>query len=143
MKISRNSWHARVYSWWYNEKHGHYPSGGVNLCPYVRAVLFWAHFRFLFLTKMGYVTWSLLAAGLEYTLIRVGGWKNVLEVEEAFLIILSIVAAVIGIGFGAHWLWNRTEDAREAVTTASFVQVLKTRAEAGHNKICPFMEFTE
>lgn len=143
MKISRNSWHARVYSWWYREKHGYYPSSGVNLCPYVRAVLFWAHLRFLFLTKMGYVTWTVLAAGLEYTLLRVAGWKDVFTIEGAVLLLLAIAGTVIALGFGVQWLWNWTWDAREAITTVSFVQVLKTRAKAGHNKICPFMEFTE
>ena len=49
MKINENSWVHKIYLWWHRAKHGHpYISSWLSLCPYARAVLIWAPFRFIF-----------------------------------------------------------------------------------------------
>ena len=53
MWIDRNSWHWRLYQWWYERKFSRYdraergPLTLVNICPYVRTILFWAPIRWL------------------------------------------------------------------------------------------------
>jgi hypothetical protein len=62
IEVNRESWHAKVYLWWYYAKwpnkkrereydlargYGE-PKKSSNLCPYVRTVLFWAPCRWLF-----------------------------------------------------------------------------------------------
>ena len=51
MKISKKSPIDRIFVWWYRAKHGNTPFGlYTNLCPYVRAVLFWALPRWVWLS---------------------------------------------------------------------------------------------
>jgi len=51
MWIDRDSWHWRLYLWWYNRKfkpwERDYIANAVNICPYVRTILFWAPIRWL------------------------------------------------------------------------------------------------
>jgi hypothetical protein len=46
--VSKKSWHARIYIWWYELKYGSFTNTSVNLCPYMRAIMFWAPLRLLF-----------------------------------------------------------------------------------------------
>lgn len=52
MQVSASSWHVRVYRWWYDHKYKRdsweTPKTHSNLCPYMRAVMFWAPLRALF-----------------------------------------------------------------------------------------------
>lgn len=46
--VSRLDWHARLYLWWYQKKYHRGRYGSTNLCPYMRAVIFWAPLRAIF-----------------------------------------------------------------------------------------------
>ena len=135
MVIDRNCWHARLWRWHQAQK-GYNPSGSVNLCPYVRAVLFWAPARFIFLHRvMRWITWPSLALSAEYGLWRLSGIL-VFQVELAFLTILAAAAAAIGIGIG---IWALGAKASEAQPVRSFGQVVAHRYSKVHEGICPIV----
>lgn len=48
IKVSRESWHTRIYLWWYWQKYHLHKQGSTNLCPYMRTIIFWAPIRAIF-----------------------------------------------------------------------------------------------
>jgi hypothetical protein len=65
--VRRKSWHARIYKWWYEHKYPNPIGAGkssfdrkqrTNLCPYVRAVVFWAPLRFIFWDWVELLHWG-------------------------------------------------------------------------------------
>lgn len=138
MTISRNSWHARVFLWWYQQKHPYEFEGrSVNLCPYVRAVLLWGPLRRLFRTKLGYVAWPLYAAATEAVLYHFFG-KYLLFVEVVFLAALLATAVFIAIVAGFMFLYGLIKESEGMV---SFREILGMHIGAWHSRVCPVMLF--
>ena len=114
MQVQSNEWHARLYRWWYVNKYKPYswelPKTRANLCPYMRAVLFWAPLRALFCDwvvlfkiKDFKVTLNMLVIPfLMYALPQPLGYINYYLKAVAWVIVLiaSIVfPAGIGLSF--------------------------------------------
>lgn len=141
MTISTNSWHARVYLWWYHQKHPYKPAPStVNLCPYVRVVLFWGPFRRLFLTRLGFAFWPLLAGLLELGLYHFFGaklWPVELGILGAFAVIFGMIGLLLGLFVGVRFIY---ELVREKPGVVTFKEVLYARYDAYHSKICPVMQ---
>ena len=72
MEISKKSPIDRIYAWWHQAKYGSTPDHDyTNLCPYVRAVLFWALPRWIWLS------------GPER--VRVAAWTTTICITEVVL----------------------------------------------------------
>lgn len=125
--VDRESWHYRIYEWWYNHKYpGRYSCSrktSTNLCPYVRAILFWAPLRFIFWSWAKVYEWDYLYNSeggkpvydkyiplnvltipfLLYTVPKLAGyasWKfkyALWQVEIALGIALTVIGVVAGL----------------------------------------------
>lgn len=91
MKISKKSPIDRIFSWWHLAKYGYSPGNYTNLCPYVRAVLFWALPRWVWLS------------GPER--VRVASWTTTICIAELIGWAPMIVWWNIG-EIPAHWTWQ-------------------------------------
>jgi len=129
-----------VYRAWFKSKHGWDPYGDgnpvINLCFYVRAVLFWALPRYLFLGRRARAItfWSLLFVFVNYVLARMTSWHGL----GAFWVVVGIVLGLITIVLGFIWLTEKIFKNNQAVD--SFTEVLGEYWQATHEKICPIIE---
>ena len=139
MRISSFSWHALVYKWWLNKKPGWSHPRSHNLCLYVRAVLIWAPSRWLFWNgKIGSVHVAIFAwaAMLMAPFYLFNNWETWLAVG----VLYALFAMGLLIGSLILFLMDRPRTIKEATAT-SFFSVLAAYVRAGHEKICPFIEF--
>jgi hypothetical protein len=89
MKISRDTWHFRVFNGWFKKKKGFsfdewYGSDRpYNLCPYVRAVLLWAPARFLFSPPRIWATIPVLLVSFVGLIYRLAGTRGLLALLHA------------------------------------------------------------
>lgn len=112
MVTSKNSWHCRVYKWWYANKYDEYVADRKeqsNLCPYMRAVLFWAPFRAIFCNwivlgeingfpvPLNMVLLPLIFIPLPWELGYVSfAWKHVLKVVYLTLLLVALTIVLVG-----------------------------------------------
>ncbi len=138
MTIDKNSWHAVLYRAWYCSKHwGNEPVGAVNLCPYVRTVLFWAPLRLLFLGRVTrWLSWPALVGAAEY-LLWLKFHHKLFEVELAVLAAVFLLATFVAIVGAAIWTGAKTKN---APVTKSFGRVLTVWYEGVHKHICPLVD---
>jgi hypothetical protein len=171
--VSKESWHARFYLWWYYAKYGY---SGVktnsNLCPYVRTVLVWAPFRWWFRQgkilgfHVAWVTWPLLALSIPQPLgffsyrLKIAMWIMVgilflgalgssLIMGITFLIIASndrwrwvAPVQVWLIQKFRHLRWKKDYyEYPEKKKGPTFWSLMGARIRAGHDRICPELEF--
>src|SRR5438552_569514 len=131
----RKKFRRILYCRWYGHKyHSVGMPSGANLCPYVRAVLFWAPLRFLFLGRVSrWVSWPLLVAAVEGLLWALFG-PRVFVPQFIVLTAMVTLGMVIAIILGIEWAGDRV---REHDTVQSFRQVLGAYYEAAHKHICP------
>jgi len=135
--IDRRAWHARLFGWWYREKHGQELQQTVNLCPYVRVVLFWAPLRLLFLDRiLGWICWPLLACGLQWLIWQLFGQKG-LRAELVLLIVLLLSGTFIALIYGGACVY---EVGSASTMTRSFGRVLAHWYDGLHKHICPTVE---
>jgi hypothetical protein len=144
MIVDKTSWHTRLYFWWHKAKYPNWPyphwpePTSVNLCPYVRTVLFWAPLRFVFLGKvLRWFSWSALGLLLQYLLCLMG--YKALAVEATIVLALVAMMAVVGSMAGLSWLHDGVYGTF-SFPIKSFVLVLKGRLQAAHDKVCPVIE---
>lgn len=164
MYINAQSWHARVYRFWYAMKHGQWSTpGAVNLCPYVRAVVFWSWSRWLMRSgkiQMGglvvgvpWLFWGcqpLLALWLDYYFLGRQKFIFTLTIFGMALAILSGASLVVFLGYLIRQAF-RTQPAAQAGAAIghvidngmSFGRVVMEYIHGAHNKICPVVEFKE
>lgn len=141
MKLSRNSWHAKVYLWWYRERCAVpndplFPKS-VNLCPYVRTVLLYAPLRWAFLTgRKAWLSWLTLA-----TLLQLAAYLEWGSKAFSLLLELLVIAALLAILAGAAALARRS--AGKSRVIRSFGEVLAARYDAAHKHVCPVLELTD
>ena len=170
MIISKNTWHYRVFNWQYEQSHygrsleddrthertlwAEYDSGrsiirydreldlSFNLCPYVRAIVIKAPFRWLFTPpRLWFTLVALYLIGLEI----VHHFKGVAGVKEvlAWTIGAALTVGIITVmGMTAEFIKTRARSKVPGVVV-SFLEVLSERAEAAHKGICPRITFTD
>jgi hypothetical protein len=141
MTIDRNSWHARLYCWWYTRKHhGDFPTTA-NLCPYVRVVLLWCWLRWLLVDgRIWRVRVPLLVWG--FALARLPFWAGMFDYgAKLLLFILYFWAVVLGaVAFIADRIEERRKRLGYVAKESTFRRVLTERAKAMHQGICPVVE---
>ena len=149
MKISQDTWHFKVFDWWHREKHGfsfkdyHGSSARYNLCPYVRAILFWAPSRLFWTPPALYGTIPVSLSAFLLAVYKLWGNRGLLGLWHFFLLLLgctTLVALIGAVGFACHYIKEYFEHNRKS-TLVSFVSVLAARAEATHGRICPILSF--
>jgi hypothetical protein len=151
MTIDTNTWHYKVYRWWYQRKHDGYSPDSANLCPYVRAVFLWSWMSWLFKggriwkVPVPAVAWSFLALRLPF-------WAGVFSYEAKRVIFMLYgvaggAAVLVGIILGIIWLvdnfyidWRIRQSApMRAIRDGA--ELLLDYAEATHDRICPMIRF--
>lgn len=171
MIVTKDTWHARLYLSWYRrkfkkeiEKWEQYEQDGilqrmmlrgficrsktperVNLCPYVRIVLFWSWLRWLLIDgtigsfRVAWASWVSWA----------GFWIIILTLQPLTLIVEVLISVISIAGFiilvlailddmGRHGQIRFKE--KTAKSPSQFVQVLNEYFIAIHDRICPFIE---
>lgn len=152
MIVDRNSWHARVYSWWYSKKYDFpFEKTRSNLCPYMRAVMFWAPLRALFLDSIQlfrvwktdiYLNWFLIPITM-YVAPKLLGYFNY-DTKMVFWIIYMAVGLVCGVlGLAALVIYVFHPDGlgvSKKVESASFYRLLSEYLRSAHDRVCPEVE---
>lgn len=120
MKIDGNSWHCKVYQWWYQHKYEkkewEYKWDGVdfvkhyktpvktnsNLCPYMRAVLIWAPMRALLWdwVEIGGIPLNAIAILVAFFMLPF------LFRRAAHVLWMAYAVALIGFTVGSGCVWG-------------------------------------
>ena len=114
LEVKASSWVDRIYNRWYHDKYDSLPPEHVNLCPYLRAIMFWSWLRLIFLNDSPWVSipvygiligllegvgWSVFLYGMaiEQFLPASGLWFSILLLVICWIIlhIVMIVFAII------------------------------------------------
>jgi hypothetical protein len=152
MTISNDCWHFRLYLWWYREKNGidflRYSMGftpKVNLCPYVRAVLFWSWLRWLFLARhwRSALSWPVAILGAPFAVKLVFPECPALLWDVVMLAVVAALAGGLGVVLGVvklSKLCNRHEKLGHMERLIPFRGLLAAYWRAVHDRICPFIE---
>lgn len=152
MRINSNSWHCRLYLWWYEKKYG-YPNekGFSNLCPYMRAVMFWAPLRAIFDTwvKFGPIPLNVFSIpALAYVLPTVLGYHSyVAKMVIWSIYILFLVAAVMLAALcGLTYLLSKggkdvTRTLRKKISNSSFPRLVSEYFRSAHDRVCPEIDW--
>ncbi len=167
MEVNRSSWHARVYSWWYSHKYNHgYPvmKASSNLCPYMRAVMFWAPLRFIFwnwveikvtrrirftlncltLPLMAYFV-PLLLGYVSYYL-KIALWGAFLGMSVLTILTVCVLGTVFFIKESImdyrHSHPEEPKPPKPPKKKSEFWKLLGEYLRSGHDRICPEIEFT-
>lgn len=165
MTVDRNSWHARIYLWWYSNKYDYRDAAKAssNLCPYMRAVMFWAPLRFLFwgwailfhvgdkAIRLCYFTWPLFLYSLPVTL----GYAS----YRAKIILLIIYgdtvlgALSLGVIIGSVYLCQlfkvgdrldaKLQPAVRRRQLSSFFSLIQSYLRTFHDGVCPEVELRD
>lgn len=145
LNVNKDSWHARVYKWWYKQKYGLEHNGTwTNLCPYMRAVMFWSWMRPLFMTKW----WSL--AVYAAILVEVPRWCGVISYNlKKGILAMYAIEAVWALMLALWWYSAKKYKERKAKKAlepvvykgASFLDLVKNYSRSAHDRICPEVNF--
>lgn len=175
MKVRANSWHAKLYIWWYQQKYGKTKTAWVddldavgkmvgyhseqvpnipertNLCPYMRAVLFWSWMRWIFIDgRIGKIPVSIPVA--IFLLIELPRWAGIIsyDLKMALLVVYMLAfGAFLGGALAFVVVWLQAETSLGAKMSSAFKPVREFKhlvseyTRAGHDRICPEVEFTK
>lgn len=162
MIIDRQSWHWRVYSWWYGHKYHscrwvvdedgleHWQRHSVepersNLCPYMRAVMFWAPLRWFFawgsIWNVIPALWALALVLVALPVFSVHRW----DILRAYGMVALTLAFIAGIICGLIALERRRKPLPGIKTLrkfkgSSFWKLLGAYLRSAHDRICPEVE---
>ena len=156
MTIDRNSWHARMFIWWWEHKYGYgsfdrhqqFWGKSTNLCPYCRAVMFWGPLR-LITMRCWFVFWPAVAAILNVLAIRKWGrifWTTELKVIGITVLYVTAVVGTLVIIAHLKERFKKSRSKRRKPTNElpksgpSFFELLRMKAQAAHSRICPLVE---
>ena len=147
MEINRSSWHARIYGWWHFDKYNAHPTG-VNLCKYVRVVLFYGPLRWLFTGKVGTFPVALVIVlfMLGSPLMLVGSYEMlvvILAIYSVFLTMATTIIFLIYMEDRSVWgkIGNKLGLVGHRIKRKSFYSILKAVYLAGKKRVCPYVEF--
>lgn len=156
MQVNRNSWHCKVYRWWYFKKYG-VPkwNEASNLCPYMRAVMFWAPLRAIFTPaiKLGKMELPFNLVTIPSILLLFplmlphGAMKVFFVVYMCVTAVTLCLAVLVGVVLLSQWIDNKT-NFREHVATKSkavvhrvtnhgFWSLLGAYIQSNHDRVCP------
>lgn len=149
--VDKNSWHCKVYQWWYTKKYGYPKEGSTsNLCPYMRAIMFWAPLRLLFTDAISFGRVPLGAFTVPAIVLPLPWLAGYLDynLKIAFAIIYSIVA-VCGVASGLIYLFSSGglnagkpfRNASHVVVTSSFADLIREYLKSAHDRVCPEVHF--
>ncbi len=157
--VDRESWHWRVYLWWYRMKYSNdcFPERS-NLCPYVRAVLLWSWMRWLFISgRLGqWPAWMRKRWGFERFPVPLLTWAFLAVEAPRWLGMVSFtakellyslelaalaIAAFFGLALGIAYL-HAEKHAFHGLAPiqrggASFLHLLHEYLRAAHDRVCP------
>ena len=145
IQVNNNSWHTKLYKFWYKQKYGREHVGSYsNLCPYMRAVLFWSWMRPLFLTKwFSVIPWALLA-------IEIPRWAGMFSHSLKFVIWVlygatAVAGTLLGLAAVICWLWDKHEVTNKLDPMidkgVSFCKLVVAYSRSAHDRICPEIIF--
>lgn len=150
MKISKDSWHCRLYCRWYTTKYHHTPNDYSNLCPYMRAVMFWAPLRALFgnmfrirQIALGYFTVPIFFLAipqplgyLSYT-AKMVLWS--LWILAIGMVICFGIIGTINYCFSRNGLNITSPIVKklDRLSESSFFDLIRAYLRSAHDRICP------
>lgn len=134
MKVNSNTWHARLYKNWYKRKYEQEHNGSfTNLCPYMRAVMFWSWMRPLFMTKW----WNLIP--ITFLLIAVPRWLGIVS-YQAKISVYYLYLLTIG-GTFVCWCLNELDEKGTLNPVETFSSLVEEYGRSAHDRVCPEIEF--
>lgn len=150
----RNSWHLSVYKWWYKNKYG-FPNerGYSNLCPYMRAVMFWAPLRALFGTwvrikgiPLNVFTLPAIVISLPFLLGYIS--YNAKMTAFGVYLVLTSVCVLASFLLGTRYLLSKdgkdiTRGLRTRVQNSGFTDLLAAYFRSAHDRVCPEISWKE
>jgi hypothetical protein len=169
MNVNSGSWHARVYLWWYQQKYGktklvddwhldrlvavevpNIPER-TNLCPYMRAVMFWSWMRWLFI---GGKVWKIPTPAIiiPILLFELPRWAGMLDYGLknfilTFYAVTAGVALAVGGLAGLGWLNKHTAFGKKMKKVdeglEQFGALVKAYSRSKHDRICPEITFVK
>jgi FtsH-binding integral membrane protein len=147
MTIKRNSWHARIYAWWYTNKYNHINPDYINLCPYMRAVLFWAPLRMVFWDwiKIWKIPINCLTIPVILYLLPVLSGYESYTLKQVVLFFYALVVGIalggtiiIGIIYlGEEYGKPQVVLVASKMRETSFIQMIGEWFRSFHDGICP------
>ena len=147
MKIDANSWHVKIYKWWYGHKYGICVKRNSNLCPYMRAVMFWAPLRAIFWdwikigpVPLNAITLPAFFVGLPFVLGYVSYPAKAI-VFAVYIVAAGVVTALAAI-FGLAYLFHSegldiTRPIKNKIRKSSFLDLIHEYLRSAHDRICP------
>lgn len=144
MKIDGASLHCRIYRSWYRDRYREEPVRS-NLCPYMRAVLFWAPLRAAFggwikigKVPLGAITIPSLLLSLPFLL----GYVSYI-VKTGLWMAYILTGTIVGIVLGAVPLIEKgyADKAVGAVAGWSFWRLLGAYFRSAHDRVCPEVDW--
>jgi hypothetical protein len=149
MTISKKSWHWKVYLAWFKSKtkNGYHRCPEdvkvVNLCPYMRVVLFWALPRWAFLgdsISRRVVSWLLVYASF---LATIGLFSGTRAFWAALGVTASVALCIVGTFTMAFGIARWCDLPKPKKPPSKFLTLVKAWIKAKHKKICPLIEITD
>ena len=151
MKISRNTWHYKAFNFWFKQKWGrsteeyeelydHPPQ--LNLCSYVRIVLFWSPLRFVFSRPRIWFLLSGVGLAILCDVYKHKGLHGLFVIWVLAIYFCVAMAAFLGIVFGIAEIHERLRK-HPIATITSFTEVLSERVKAAHEGICPLITLVD
>lgn len=149
MFISTESWHGKIYRWWWKSKYEmDCEPSHANLCPYVRRVLFRAPFRWLLIAGQvgaihtACISWPILV--LSPLFLR---WEIGLAYGVVLLTSATAGAIITGV-LATEWFFQNSRAGRSFSSAtkekaASFRYVVAAALKPLHDRICPDLQFRE
>jgi hypothetical protein len=182
--VNKNSWHFKLYRWWYDAKFGkervwddyiepikpliemtneeyrrymltpapfHWVSKvprNTNLCPYMRAVMFWAPLRFLFINgKVKKVPMPAILAVATFLAINIflffAHMKVFVDMWKGLVLGSIVLGLIYAMVIGIEKWRKKPVRYKEPKQGNSFVKLLKDYSQSKHDQICPPVHFTE
>jgi len=152
MWIDKNSWHWRLYLWWYNRKftpwERDYIAYSVNICPYVRTILFWAPIRWLTVWGPRKLTVAVETVGWmgTYWLLTIIPVKTVEDFNALIVFMISWLTVLVIRGFvflGTHDVSIPSPPDIVVEKGASFFKLLGSYISKAHTQVCPQVELRD
>lgn len=167
MQIDSNSWHCKLYKWWYSHKYPTkntilgwdkednpiyefiQPKTNSNLCPYMRAVLLWAPIRALFWSwisvwKIPLNVFTFLSIFAALPLLVHGEVRHkVLLLYITFVLALVIFSSVVFILYLLFYekilnpVFQSLSSLFSKVEQYSFFSLLCEYLRSAHDRVCP------
>jgi hypothetical protein len=154
ISIDPQSWHCRVYLWWYQHKYKARPERSrSNLCPYMRVIMFWAPMRAVFGTwvkvwrvPMNAVTIPMIVYGVPKMAgyfsygIKLGLWHLYAGTLLVIVLATVVVLAIYSLDKDG---WDVTKPIRGAIKRSKFKELFVAYLRSAHDRMCPEIDWRQ